>query len=77
MDIVRNILMGIGCLGLLYLGSCTLVGVSSVVAINEATSPENLERLADEAEERENARHNEEMNEEAAYGVDRDRSYAE
>jgi len=65
MNIFQKILMGFGCLGMLWLGSCTILGVGSVVALNAATSPENIERINDAAEERETARHNERMNDEA------------
>lgn len=35
-EVFKAIMMGIGCLGLLWLGSCTLFGVGTVVALNGA-----------------------------------------
>lgn len=65
MDIVKRILMGLGCVGLLWLGSCTVMGVTGIVALNGIMSEENISRMENEIDERELEAHNKAMNDEA------------
>ncbi|MCY1672464.1 hypothetical protein OVA07_15785 [Novosphingobium sp. SL115] len=35
-DIIRNIMMGLGCLSLLWLGSCAIMGATTVAVVGKA-----------------------------------------
>ncbi|MCX7285915.1 MAG: hypothetical protein NTX28_18075 [Novosphingobium sp.] len=61
-DLFRNLLMGIGCLGLLWLGSCAMVGAGTVVAVSSASK-----KAGKWYEKEELKQHNEKANMAAAY----------
>lgn len=62
MDRIRNILVGIGCLGLIYLGSCAMVGAGTEVVASKAA-----EKAGEIYNEEELKPHNERANRASAY----------
>ncbi|HQS70267.1 MAG: hypothetical protein B7Y36_14710 [Novosphingobium sp. 28-62-57] len=61
-DLLRNMLMGVGCLGLLWLGSCAMVGAGTAVAVNSTSK-----KVGKWYEKEELKWHNERANKAAAY----------
>lgn len=77
MDLIRNILIGIGFLFMLVIGSCTMLGMGAVSvgqAVVQKAGPA-IEEAKREAERERLERHNERMNRRAAmYDSDYDDS---
>lgn len=61
-DLLRNVLMGLGCLGLLWLGSCAMIGAGTAVAVSKSS-----EKVGKWYEKEELKAHNERDNKAAAY----------
>lgn len=61
-DLIRNVLMGVGCLGLLWMGSCAMIGAGTAVAVNSTS-----EKVGKWYEKEELKQHNERDNKAAAY----------
>lgn len=61
-DLIRNVLMGLGCLGLLWLGSCAMIGAGTAVAVSKSS-----EKVGKWYEKEELKQHNERDNKAAAY----------
>ena len=67
MDAVRKLIMAMGLLTLLWLGSCTLIGVGSVVAVGAIANSELADKAGRKISKWENQAHNEEINEDGPY----------
>lgn len=66
MDFLRTGLMVLGGVMLLWLGSCTLLGVGAAVAVNSVAG-DGVAKIDDRAREYELKAHNEMLNREAVY----------
>lgn len=61
-DLIRNVMMGLGCLTLLWIGSCSMLGLGTAVAVSEGAN-----KFAKTYKEEELKYHNERDNRAAAY----------
>lgn len=61
-DLIRNVLMGLGCLSLLWISSCAIMGATTVAVVGSAAN-----KVGEKYDKEELKWHNEADNKAAAY----------
>ncbi len=67
MQAIKTLMIGLGLLSLLWIGSCTLMGVGAAVAVKSAVNSEFAHKVVKQHKEHMRREHNDELDREAYY----------